>query len=344
MNQPVRSGTTILIIDDTRSTRDELASYVSAAGHKPLLAESGLEGLRMLREHRPGLVLLDVIMPSIDGFKIAQMIKAEMRGFVPIILLTARTDFDTRRRGHKAGADDFLSKPVSADELVIRIDAMLRIKLLTEQLEAANTKLAELADTDGLTGVANRRRLDQVLDLEHERSRRYRRPLGVLIVDVDFFKKINDTYLHSVGDLVLKAVAGAIRDMLRRTDLCGRFGGEEFVVIAPELTGEGAVVLAERVRQHVASLRVDAGPGADGQPREVRVTVSIGVAAFDRGADTPIAELLKRADAALYQAKAQGRNRVILSAPVEDAPAPPHISLVPQVMSIPPGKPGDPRP
>jgi two-component system, cell cycle response regulator len=342
MDVTARTGTTILIIDDTRSTREEIASYVSSIGHKPITAETGLEGLRLLREHRPGLVLLDVVMPSIDGFKIAQMMKAETRGFVPIILLTARTDFETRRRGHKAGADDFLNKPVNADELAIRIDAMLRIKLLTEQLEAANAKLAEMAETDGLTGVANRRRLDQMLDLEHERSRRYKRPLGLLIVDIDFFKKINDGYGHAIGDSVLKTVAQGVREMLRRSDVCGRYGGEEFVVIAPELTAEGAQVLAERVRQHVALMRIGAGFGQDGQPREVRVSVSIGVAAFDNGADAPIAELMHRADAALYQAKGGGRNRVVLAAAPEDAPVP-VIAPVPLVIA-PPVSPGTPRP
>jgi diguanylate cyclase (GGDEF)-like protein len=345
MEAGARTGTTILIIDDTRSTRDELASYVTNAGHRPITAESGLEGLRLLREHRPGLVLLDVVMPSIDGFKIAQMIKGEKQlGFVPIILLTARTDLDTRRRGHKAGADDFLSKPVNPDELAIRIDAMLRIKSLTEQLEAANAKLAELAETDGLTGVANRRRLDQVMDIEHERSRRYKRALGILVIDIDHFKKINDTYLHEIGDLVLKTVAVAIREMLRRTDFCGRYGGEEFVVVAPELTGEGAMVLAERIRQHVASLRIPIGPGPDGQPREVRVTVSIGVASFDHGADAPMSELSRRADTALYQAKRQGRNRVILGGPAPRGDAAPVSPQVPIVASSPPRSAESPTP
>ena len=313
-----RTATTILIIDDTRAVREELASYVSASGHRALQADSGAEGLRLLREHRPALVLLDVVMPAMDGFKVAQAIKAEVRGFTPIILLTARTDFETRRRGHLAGADDFLIKPVNPDELALRIDAMLRIKTLTEQLEDANRRLAELADIDGLTGVASRRRLEAVLDAEHERSRRYRRPLAVLVIDIDHFKRVNDTYLHTTGDLVLKTVAGAIREMLRRSDLCGRYGGEEFVVVAPELSTEGAVVLGERIRQHVAALRVVSSPGEGQAPTvTVSVTVSIGVAAFDQGATHPIGQLLKRADAALYQAKAQGRNRVVLALPLE---------------------------
>ena len=187
--------------------------------------------------------------PLKAAHELHQMMKAETRGFVPIILLTARTDFETRRRGHKAGADDFLNKPINPDELAIRIDAMLRIKSLTEQLEAANAKLAEMADTDGLTGVSNRRRLDHMLDLEHERSRRYKRPMALLIIDIDFFKKINDGYGHAIGDSVLKTVASGIREMLRRSDVCGRYGGEEFVVIAPELSTEGAVVLAERIQR-----------------------------------------------------------------------------------------------
>ncbi|MCS6914333.1 MAG: diguanylate cyclase [Myxococcales bacterium] len=309
-----RSGTTILIIDDTRSTREELTGYLTAIGHRTITAETGLEGLRLLREHRPDLVLLDVVMPSIDGFKIAQMMKSDMRAFIPIILMTARTDFETRRRGHKAGADDFITKPVNPDELAIRIDAMLRIKSLTEQLEAANARLAEMADTDGLTGVANRRRLDHMLDLEHERSRRYKRPLALLVIDIDHFKRINDTYGHAAGDAVLKTVAAGIREMLRRSDVCGRYGGEEFVVIAPELTAEGAVVLAERIRKHVAAMHIPAPGGQGDEPKIIRVTVSIGVASFDQGADAPIADLMHRADTALYQAKNQGRDRVIVAA------------------------------
>src|SRR5262249_31262303 len=160
-------------------------------------AESGLAGLRIVKEADPSLVLLDLVMPDIDGFKIAAAIKARPR-FVPVILLTATTDIETKRRGQAAGADDFLSKPVSQVELQLRLAAMLRIRELTDALDRANRRLDELAHTDDLTGISNRRRFETLLAREHKRATRYRRPLALLTLDIDHFKRINDTYGHAV--------------------------------------------------------------------------------------------------------------------------------------------------
>jgi diguanylate cyclase (GGDEF)-like protein len=297
----------ILIIDDTKATREELRRMVEEMGHSALLAESGFEGLRIAQQQAPSLVLLDVEMPGFDGYKIAAAIK-QLPRFVPVMLLTARTDLETKRRGQAAGADDFLSKPVSPLELQIRIAAMLRIKSLTDQLDAANRRLAELADTDGLTGIANRRRFDQVFSVEHERADRYKRPLAVGIVDIDHFKKINDTHGHAIGDLALKAVAAALAETIRQSDHVARLGGEEFGIVAPEVGPSGALALGERLRKRVEGLSL-----FDEQVKPFPVSISVGMVAWDGQLKTAPEALLKAADDALYQAKQSGRNRVNLT-------------------------------
>ena len=304
MGAPV---STILIIDDTRGTREELARICEEAGYKTVLADSGLEGIRLSRESSPSLVLLDVEMPGLDGYKVAAAIK-QQPVFVPVMLLTGRTDLDAKRRGQAAGADDFLSKPVQPLELQIRIAAMLRIKTLTDQLDAANRRLAEIADTDGLTQIANRRRFDQLYAIEHERADRYHRPLSIAIADIDLFKKINDTHGHAIGDLALKAVSAALAETIRSSDYLARIGGEEFGVIAPEVGPAGALTLGERLRKRVEGLVVPTDAG------ELQVTISVGVVAWDGSAKIDAPALLKLADDGLYQAKQNGRNRVMLSA------------------------------
>jgi diguanylate cyclase (GGDEF)-like protein len=296
---------TILIVDDARVGREEMARLVESLGYRALCADNGLEGLRLVREAHPSLVLLDMVMPGLDGLKVAAAIKAQPR-FIPVILLTGLTDLETKRRGQAAGADDFLAKPVTAVELSIRIAAMLRIKALTDALEAAKRRLAELAETDALTGLPNRRSFDLVHAAELERARRYRRPLSLLVIDVDHFKRINDARGHPAGDEVLRAVAEALAASVRRSDRVCRYGGEEFVVVAPETIGDGAGQLGERLRAVVAGLVVPIA----GDP--VRVTVSVGVATWDVTDPRPDGTaLLARADQALYEAKQTGRDRVV---------------------------------
>jgi diguanylate cyclase (GGDEF)-like protein len=296
---------TILIIDDVAASRDELAAMVEGLGHRAVVAASGLEGLGLLREVRPSLVLLDLVMPDVDGFKVAAAIKSQPL-FVPVVLLTAIDDIESKRRGQAAGADDCLTKPVVPLELQIRIAAMLRIKSLTDELDAANRRLAELAETDGLTNIANRRRFDRMYAHEHERADRYARPLSVLLCDLDHFKRVNDTYGHGAGDQVLLATAQALARTVRQSDTVGRLGGEEFGVLAPEVGPSGALALGERLRRAVEVLE----PAPSGGPR---VTISVGAVAWDGRGKVDMATLLERADKALYEAKQSGRNRVVLA-------------------------------
>jgi two-component system cell cycle response regulator len=226
---------------------------------------------------------------------------------VPIILLTALEDIDSKRRGLSAGADEFLSKPVNALELQIRLSSMLRIKRLADELERVNKNLAELATIDPLTQVANRRAVEHRLALEFQRERRYKHPLACILVDIDHFKAVNDTYGHPAGDKVLIEVASAIRESIRTTDLVARFGGEEFIVIAPETPMAPAQMVAERIR--LAIIEKTSAKMDQGLPT---VTASLGVATTELQV-TKESELVARADAALYRAKHEGRNRVVVA-------------------------------
>lgn len=293
-----------MIVDDAAASRAALSAMVEALGYRAITASHGLEGLRMVRERRPSLVLLDVMMPDVDGYKIAAAIKAQPH-YVPVLLLTSLNDLESKRRGQSAGADDFLSKPVSPLELQIRLAAMLRIKSLTDALDAANRRLTELALTDALTGLGNRRSFEEQLASERERADRYRRPLALLLADIDLFKRINDEHGHPMGDQVIREVARAFASMVRRSDRVDRVGGEEFAVLAPEARSSAAAVLGERLRAAVESLVFQLPEG-----KPLRVTISVGVAAWDGASPMEGHILYKHADDALYRAKRRGRNRV----------------------------------
>jgi diguanylate cyclase (GGDEF)-like protein len=301
----------ILIIDDERAQCNHLARVVQDWGAIPIVAQTTQDALKLYRDAAPDLVLLDVLMPKIDGYKLAKIFKSDGK-YIPIILLTALDDLDSKRRGLAAGGDEFLSKPVNVLELQIRVSSMLRIRRLTHELEGVNLQLEGLnrqlqafASIDPLTQLTNRRVLNERLDQEFARAARYKHTLACIMLDVDHFKKVNDTRGHIVGDQVLVQVAAAITATIRKTDVAGRFGGEEFLVLVPETPATGAQVLAERLRRAVAS----SGGAQNGLPS---VTISIGIATTELAVGTPL-ELLQRADEALYEAKRTGRDRVVVA-------------------------------
>lgn len=295
------AGARFLIVDDEPVQCRAVARIIEDWGGIAHQAHSFAEAMRLHRECSPDLVLLDVVMPQVDGYKVANLLRNEGH-FVPIILLTGLDDLDSKRRGLAAGADEFLTKPVHPLELQIRVSSMLRIKRLADQLATANARLVELAATDALTGLANRRALLDRLAHEFARARRYRKSVGCLMVDIDHFKRVNDSYGHAVGDRVIQHVASALQRTIRQTDLAGRYGGEEFVVLALETGFEGTMSLGERLRRQVAQ-----GPTTSGLPN---ITISVGVATTETAITTP-EDLLERADQALYRAKRKGRDRVV---------------------------------
>jgi two-component system, cell cycle response regulator len=305
----------ILIVDDDPDVRMFVRAVLEADGHEVVEAGSGVEAIARLRAHRPALILLDVMMPAMDGFAVVEAIKHEPGPFTPVILLTALDDPGSRKKGIDAGADEILAKPVHPFELRLRCRAMLRIHMLTEELHAANRRLRALARTDELTHVRNRRGLRSALLREFRRAERYGGALTVMAFDVDRFKGVNDKFGHPVGDRVLYAVAQALKRGVREVDVVGRVGGEEFVVLAPETSGREAILLAERLRREVAQRIVTTPEG-----EQIQVTVSCGIATLSEvDARTPD-DLIAVADAALYRAKERGRDRCEVATPKAGAP------------------------
>ena len=305
----------ILVVDDNEDNIEIINARLSSRGFQIETATNGQEALDKVRENPPHLLLLDVMMPLMDGHEVSRRIKNdEQLPFIPIILVTARGDTQDKVEGLDAGADDYLTKPINFPELEARVRSMLRIKRLQDELdeknrelETANRKLRQLSITDGLTELFNHRHVHELLHEEWERIRRTGDPLAVAMLDLDHFKQVNDTYGHPTGDVILYETAQILRETAREIDMVGRYGGEEFIAILPESDEEAGAQFAERVRE-----RIESHVYRDGATT-VRMTVSCGVAASAHpGVDTPD-DLIKHADEALYTAKESGRNQVVLA-------------------------------
>jgi diguanylate cyclase (GGDEF)-like protein len=303
----------ILVVDDSRTQLDWLVEVLQREGYLVRTAADGKDAIRKVRTEPPDLVLLDLVLPDMDGLEVLRLIKARKEeDFIPVIILSARSDLDSKVIGLRIGADDYLAKPFAEAEILARAAAMLRIKSLEVQLRRAQKELEERSITDGLTGLKNRRFFDERIVEEYRRAQRYSDPVSLMMIDLDLFKDVNDHHGHPVGDLVLREAAQLIRGTIRDPDICARYGGEEFAVILPKTHLSGALVVAERVWRELGAKAYQVPADAPGGPRELHVTASIGIA-FYPSKDISSAELLLRyADEALYQAKRAGRNTICL--------------------------------
>ncbi len=303
----------ILVVEDSRTQREWLVQVLSRENYEVSAAGEGKTAIRKVRLDPPDLVLLDMILPDMDGLEVLRILKARGEGnFIPVILLSVKSDLDSRVAGLRIGADDFLAKPFAEAEILARAAAMLRIKSLQDEVRAQKKKLEELSITDGLTGLANHRHFQETLRKEFGRAHRYNDPLSLVMIDLDHFKRVNDTHGHPFGDKVLKESAQLIRQSLREmVDVPARYGGEEFAVILPKTVITGALAVAERMRQrlreHVFS--DDPPPHRDGTspPARIseRITASFGVASYPSREITSADLLIRYADEALYRAKRQ---------------------------------------
>lgn len=297
----------ILVVDDSPDNLDVLSSRLRFRGYDVETASNGTEALEKVSESRPDLILLDVMMPDLDGYEVTRRIKNDPDlPFIPIILVTARDSTQDKVAGLDAGADDYLTKPINFPELEARARSMLRIKELQDELEEKNRELAKLSITDSLTGLLNHRHIQEVVHEEFERARRTGDPLSVIMFDFDHFKRVNDAYGHQVGDRVLQEMAEILNKTAREIDKLGRYGGEEFIAVLPETDHDDATVFAERVRE-----RVERHPFAVGRAEPLHLTVSAGTATYPQPGVYNPRTLVQRADQALYAAKAAGRNRVV---------------------------------
>ena len=303
----------ILIVDDHEDNIELLRARLAARGYRIDTAMDGEQALACVAREAPDLILLDVMMPRIDGFEVVRRLKADRNlPFIPIILQTALDSTEHKVEGLDAGADDYITKPINFAELEARVKSMLRIKALQDALEErerelseANRRLLVMAQTDSLTGLDNRRHVEQRLEEMFEHSRRLNEPLAVVLCDLDRFKSVNDTYGHQVGDLVLKQFARILKQEAREIDRVGRYGGEEFILLLPGTVLDAAVTFAERARKAVEAHTFSFESGS------LQRTMSCGVAAWPHPRVMDCDALVKAADDALYVAKETGRNRVI---------------------------------
>jgi|UniRef100_A0A7V6A5C0 two-component system cell cycle response regulator len=307
---PCEAEWSILVVEDHPAARQLMELRLRKAGYRVMAAGDGREALETLKHHFCPLVITDWMMPGMDGLAFCRAVRRKSwEGYVYIILITAKDSQEDIIRGLEAGADDYLTKPVHPAELLARLKTGHRILKLERTLKECNQEIARLSITDPLTGIYNRRYLNDTLPVEIKRALRYKRPLGLLLCDLDHFKRINDAYGHNVGDLVLKEFAGRLKGSVRDgIDWLARYGGEEFVLVLPETDLAGSFDLAERLRRLVAE-KVIATPAGG-----INITASFGISCFSHGAQenprTP-ETLLDEADQCMYQAKKAGRNRVV---------------------------------
>lgn len=332
---------TILIVDDDRAMRLLLKLAIEVEGYTVIEAKDGEECLAKFAQHQPQMVLLDAVMPGMDGFTCCQCLRQQARqqsaivanspdspGWeitelveVPVLMITVLDDSDSVDRAFEAGATDYVTKPIHWAVLCQRVRRLLnaywatmqlqaqieRERALTLQLEAANSELKRLATIDGLTGIANRRHFDEVLDHEWRRAIRDGQPFSLLLCDVDYFKAYNDACGHVMGDHCLEKVATILAHSVRRPgDLVARYGGEEFVVIMPNTPILGAQQIAERIQDQLAQAAI---PHPQSFVASV-ITLSIGLLSIVPERAWSATEALKRADQMLYRAKTGGRNRI----------------------------------
>jgi diguanylate cyclase (GGDEF)-like protein len=297
----------ILVAEDSALLRRMLGDVLRGQGWTVLEAGDGTAALAIAREQEPHVLLLAREMEGLDGMAVLDALRMDPRtADMPVVFVTGHTDAAELAEGLERGAHDYVRKPVDPIELVARTRTALRLRALHDELARRNAELEELARTDVLTGLANRRHADDVLRATIAGARRHGRELSVIIVDVDRFKSVNDRHGHAVGDAVLRAVAARLAAGLREEDTASRWGGEEFLLVLPDASDAG--VVAERLRAALAADPVRTGDGLC-----VQVTASFGWAAWSGGetADT----LVARADTALYAAKDGGRDRVVCAAP-----------------------------
>jgi diguanylate cyclase (GGDEF)-like protein len=290
----------ILIAEDEEATAAALRGALGALGHEVAVAADGVQAWRMLQEERIPLVISDWMMPGLDGPALCRRIRAAGDSpYTYIILLTVRHRREDRMEGLRAGADDFLVKPFDVPELAVRLEIARRILTVQERLERQNARLAELAATDELTGLVNRREFRRGLEMSFALAARQGLPLSLVLLDVDHFKDFNDTFGHPAGDDALCAFAETLRSHCREHEPVARFGGEEFAVTLFGSPRGAARDVAERVRAALAGQQWLHRP----------LTASFGVATTGQGLRT-VAEFVERADLALYYSKHHGRDRV----------------------------------
>ena len=294
----------VLVVDDDDVNRRLVGRALEFEKYVVEQAASGLEGLRKIDEFKPHLVLLDMNMPGLNGLETLSKLRARAE-YVSVVFVSANGKTGDVINGLDAGADDYVRKPFQVLELLSRVRSQLRIKDLHDNLKRANDRLNELIDIDDLTGLFNMRSMYQKLDQELERARRFGRSVGVIMMDLDKFKAVNDRHDHLFGSFVISQVGKLIHENMRKVDFAARYGGDEYLIALTENNETGAMVFANRIRELIKATTYQ------NDLHSTRVTASLGLAmAHPDQVDVDARTLMRFADRALYKAKAAGRDRV----------------------------------
>ncbi len=309
----------VLVIEDSSFGTDQVKAVLEKTSYQFVIAKNGIQGLKQAREFLPDVILLDMVLPDMDGREVCRHLRSQedLRG-IPIIIVTVRGKTEDKVLGLGEGASDYVTKPFEPSELRARIDASLRMKRLQDELIEKNKELVRknqeyevllkhvqtLAITDPVTGLFNRRYFEEVLGQEFSRSQRYCTPFSCLMIDIDQFKKINDTFGHEAGDKVLEEMGKIIQLQVRKVDLSARYGGDELAVLLPESLRDDAAQVAQRILEQVHSATFPI------LGEKHRVSVSIGVAGFPDPELRDARQAVLASDFALYRAKRAGGNRV----------------------------------
>jgi len=293
----------ILLVDDEQDPRVTLSEMLEMKEFTVTATDAGEKALTMLENEEFDLLLTDLFMPRIDGIALTRAVKS-MGLSVPVIVMTGFATIEAAVETMKAGASDFITKPFNIDQIIIVIDRTLETKRL-QKLAQEREYYEHLSNIDGLTELYNHRYFHQILLTEIEREKRYRRPLSLMIIDVDNFKDCNDSYGHLVGDVVLKQIGALIKKSTRGCDFVARYGGEEFSVILPETSKQEAAVVAERIRSSIEEFSFSSCVGK----HMGRLTVTIGLASLPEDAQDKTG-LIEMADKGMYRGKESGKNRV----------------------------------
>jgi diguanylate cyclase (GGDEF)-like protein len=317
----------ILIVDDNHLNLKILADLAEDEGHEAVLAVNGTDALDFVRQELPDIVLLDIMMPDIDGYEVCRRLKQkDMTKDIPVIFLTAKAETEDIVKGFEVGGVDYLTKPFNTLELKARLKTHLALKWARDDLKQYNKQLKkanefitrqndqlkqvmkalELASvTDSLTGLYNRRYITSKIEEEVSRFKRNRKSFSIVIGDIDFFKRVNDSYGHACGDYVLREVSQVLQQLIREQDFISRWGGEEFLIMLPETGLDGAAATAERLRSGIEQHKYRY------QQAHLLITMTFGVSVYDE--EKTVDKVILEADNALYQGKAEGRNRVVLA-------------------------------
>jgi two-component system chemotaxis response regulator CheY len=295
----------VLVVDDSPVYRKLVEHALEGGPHSLLFAKSGREALELYARYLPALVITDWMMPDLSGLDLCQRLRADVhRGYTYIILLTSIAEKDNVVKGLAAGADDYLTKPFDPAELLARIGVGRRIIDLHRQVDAKNKLLEEMAHSDPLTGLPNRRAIEEWAGRQLRGAARHGFPYWVVLADLDGFKSINDTHGHDGGDALLQKFAEILKTVIRASDICGRLGGDEFLLVITHVEADSIHKTVERFRQKLAEQQFQLGE------EKVTITASFGIAGFHGKEILDFNTLVRRADKALYAAKRAGRNLV----------------------------------